>query len=257
MNDQVEKDPNLSLKAKVKKHDYLFLPLIKILPMRVTPNQISAVRFVMALPIIILIYAHLNKTAGIFFLIAALLDALDGSMARLRNQETKIGAILDPTADKAVNFTVFLGFLFWIKTNTYLKLTLTILLIDSCLFGIALVKFFIKDVLPTIDTSHESYFQVGIPSIVHNITIVKTGANHWGKIKMMLQVIVLSFLLLFDPDYSLIIHQKFTLLPTITLKEIAYWLMFFCIIFGVLSLYGHLSVIRLNKEAENDKNDSS
>ncbi|MBN1270608.1 MAG: CDP-alcohol phosphatidyltransferase family protein [Kiritimatiellae bacterium] len=40
--------------------------------------------------------------ALVIFLIAALTDALDGSVARSRNEITRLGTILDPLADKAV-----------------------------------------------------------------------------------------------------------------------------------------------------------
>ena len=226
-----------------KKHDYLFLPLIKLLPMSITPNHLSMLRLILAFPIIVLTCLHFYKLTGALFLVAAILDGLDGSMARLRKQETKIGTILDPTADKVVNFSVFIGLLFHVKTSTYLSLILVIIIIDTCLFGIALFKFFVKDIFPKIDKKHHD--EMGFPEMMQQITISKTGANRWGKIKMVAQVIVISALLLFDPQTSLWVHTKIAYLPDIiTLLHFSFPLLIACIILGLLSLYGHLSVIK-------------
>ncbi len=59
---------------------------------------------IVAIPVIILLYllpfqwAH--PTAAILFLGAALTDWLDGFLARALSQTTKLGAFLDPVADK-------------------------------------------------------------------------------------------------------------------------------------------------------------
>jgi cardiolipin synthase len=47
------------------------------------------------------------------FVIAALTDALDGLLARLRNQKTPLGTFLDPLADKFLIVTSFILFSFY------------------------------------------------------------------------------------------------------------------------------------------------
>jgi phosphatidylglycerophosphate synthase len=236
-------DHDAKAETRLKKHDYLFLPLVKIMPVWVTPNHLSALRLCLFLPLILLMLLHFYKTVAVLFLFAAILDGVDGSMARLRNQETKLGAILDPTADKVVNFVVFLGFLFYIKSNIYLGLILGILIIDSCLFGVALFKFFAKDVVPVLNKNQDIFDH----TLIENIKVTQTGANKFGKTKMVLQVIVLSALLLFDPATSLKLHQLFTIPGNLTLLQISYPILIACVIFGCLSLYGHLKVIQFNK----------
>ena len=222
-------------KAKIKIHDYLFLPLVKILPQTIKPNHVSALRFAMTLPLILLMWQRFYKLTGLLFILAALLDALDGSMARLRDQETKLGAFLDPTADKAVNFAVFLGFLFYIKSNYYFGLIMPILIIDLLLFQIALAKYLVHDIIP------KNHW------LCQSLEIKKMGANNWGKAKMVTQVIVLSLLLLFDPETSITIHQKYTFLPLkLTLLHFSFPLLIICIILGTNSLIGHLQVIKFN-----------
>jgi len=222
-------------KPRVKAHDYLFLPIIEILPHSVKPNHISALRFCLTLPLILLMWQHFYKIAGALFLIAALLDAIDGSLARLRDQETKLGAFLDPTADKAVNFAVFLGFLFYVSADYYLYCIIPIIIIDLTLFQVALFKYLVKEILP------KNHW------LCQNLIITQTGANNWGKAKMVTQVIVLSFLLLFDPETSFAIHEKYVFLPNkLTLLHISFPLLIACIILGTNSLIGHLRVIKFN-----------
>ncbi|MFC1598930.1 CDP-alcohol phosphatidyltransferase family protein [Patescibacteria group bacterium] len=236
-------DQNAKADIRIKKHDYIFLPLVKILPDWVTPNHLSALRLCMFLPLILLMLLHFYKTVAVLFLFAAILDGVDGSMARYRNQETKLGAILDPTADKVVNFVVFLGFLFYIKSNIYLGLILAIVIIDSCLFGVAIFKFVIKDVIPVLDKNQDIFDH----TMIKNFKVTQTGANKFGKTKMVLQVIVLSFLLLFDPTTSLKLHQLLVIPWDITLLHISYPILIACVIFGGLSLYGHLKVVEFSK----------
>jgi len=238
--------------AKVKRHDYLFLPIIKILPRFITPNHISGLRGILVLPLIVLMWLHFYKLSGALYLFAALLDALDGSLARLRNQETKLGAILDPTADKFVNFSVFLGFLFYVDSSVYKGLIIPIIAADTMLFCVAFCKYLIKDICPHLPPDHWFFSWIDIQTI-KSIEISRTGANIWGKIKMVSQVIVLSFLLIFDPETSIWVHEKYIFLPDkLTLLHASFPLLIICIFLGLMSLIGHLKVIKFNnKETKN------
>ena len=64
------------------------------------PNLLSYLRL-LAVPVFV--FLHLGGRPGwglLVFLAAALTDALDGFLARLLHQQTKLGAFLDPLADK-------------------------------------------------------------------------------------------------------------------------------------------------------------
>jgi cardiolipin synthase len=64
------------------------------------PNVLSYLRLI-AVPVFVSL--HLGGRPGwalLVFLAAALTDSLDGFLARLLNQRTKLGALLDPVADK-------------------------------------------------------------------------------------------------------------------------------------------------------------
>lgn len=77
------------------------------------PNAITLIRILLT-PLIVwlLLDARLNYALVVFF-IAGLTDGLDGLIARLFHQKTKLGAYLDPLADKLllVSSFVLLGYL--------------------------------------------------------------------------------------------------------------------------------------------------
>ena len=236
--------------SKVKKHDYLFLPLIRVLPMSVTPNHISWLRIILALPLIVLMKQHFFKAAGVLYLSIGIMDALDGSMARLRNQETKLGKILDPTADKIDNILGFFGFLFIIASSVYIGLILWLTTIELGLFCTASFKYLVKDIEPHLRPDHWIFDWIDHQTFL-SIEIKNTGANKWGKAKMVAEVIVLSCLLFFNPETSFKIHEKYGFLPEkLTLLHLSYPLLIACIILALLSLRGHLQVIKINSNGD-------
>ena len=64
------------------------------------PNSLTILR-ILLIPCYIglLVYGRFNL-ALIVLLVAGLTDALDGAIARIKNQHTRLGAVLDPLADK-------------------------------------------------------------------------------------------------------------------------------------------------------------
>lgn len=67
------------------------------------PNSITIFRIILIPIIVVLMLTNIpygSALAVIIFLFAALTDSLDGYLARKWKQTTKLGAILDPLADK-------------------------------------------------------------------------------------------------------------------------------------------------------------
>lgn len=119
-------------------------------------------------PAVFFLILYVQYEVGVaLFLLTAFTDAIDGSMARTRNQITRFGILFDPLADKLligsmVLLLVFRYFNFW--------LGFTIL-------GIEII------------------FIVG--AAISKIKFKNTRmANLWGKIKMLLQVLAVFVTLL-------------------------------------------------------------
>ena len=61
----------------------------------------------------------LNYFAALIFVIASVTDFFDGYIARAWNQQTKLGAILDPLADKMLTLAAFLGLMMIDMANAW------------------------------------------------------------------------------------------------------------------------------------------
>jgi cardiolipin synthase (CMP-forming) len=76
--------------------------------LRQIPNLISSLRIVLVIPIAVaLMHRQFIMTLGLFG-VAAASDAADGFLAKRFGWQTRVGAILDPVADKLLLATVFL-----------------------------------------------------------------------------------------------------------------------------------------------------
>lgn len=66
------------------------------------PNLLTLVRIGLVPWLVVLLSEHQYMWSLIVFLVAGLSDALDGFIAKHFNAQTKLGALLDPVADKAL-----------------------------------------------------------------------------------------------------------------------------------------------------------
>ena len=71
------------------------------------PNLITIGRLLSVPVIIYLLMQSAYQAAFGLFLLAGLSDAVDGYIAKSRNQRTRIGALLDPLADKTLLIAVY------------------------------------------------------------------------------------------------------------------------------------------------------
>ena len=72
------------------------------------PNIISVLRIFLVLPIAIQLYNEAWMSAFILFFIAGISDGIDGFLARAFNWKSKLGAMLDPIADKLLLTVIFI-----------------------------------------------------------------------------------------------------------------------------------------------------
>ena len=84
-----------------------------VIPLNI-PNSLTILR-ILLIPVIVglLLYGYVEY-ALVMLIVAALTDALDGSIARMANQRTRFGAYLDPLADKLLLMTIFIT-LTWLE----------------------------------------------------------------------------------------------------------------------------------------------
>jgi cardiolipin synthase len=71
------------------------------------PNSLTLVRVLLTPLFAICLIKHLLGAAVLVFAIAAVTDGLDGLVARIFRQKTRLGAFLDPAADKLLLATAF------------------------------------------------------------------------------------------------------------------------------------------------------
>ncbi|MDF0752517.1 CDP-alcohol phosphatidyltransferase family protein [Marinobacter sp. 71-i] len=72
------------------------------------PNALTFVRILLIAPFAAALMAKEYRFALIIFFVAAATDAFDGFLARHFNWRTRLGAIADPLADKALLITAYL-----------------------------------------------------------------------------------------------------------------------------------------------------
>ena len=80
------------------------------------PNLLSIVRIGLVYPILNNISLGNFQLGIMFFIIAAITDAVDGFLARKMNWKTNLGKILDPVADKLL----LSGTIFILWLNAYI-----------------------------------------------------------------------------------------------------------------------------------------
>ena len=89
------------------------------------PNLLSIIRIGLIYPILNNIYLNNFELSIIFFVLAAITDAMDGFLARKMNWQTDLGAILDPIADKLL----LSGTIFILWLNQYIPFYIFIIFI--------------------------------------------------------------------------------------------------------------------------------
>lgn len=109
------------------------------------PNILTIIRILLT-PVFVMAYTSENfNLAWILFAIAGLTDALDGFLARIWNQRTQLGAMLDPLADKALLVTSYVC----LAINGWLPIWLAVLVVsrDAIIVGgLAVLNFWGVDV---------------------------------------------------------------------------------------------------------------
>lgn len=147
------------------------------------PNILACLRIVLAPALFFLLtgrFEHIHQTwvdyfAALTFGIAALTDFFDGYIARAWGQKTRLGAILDPLADKMLILAAFLGLL--LRENANYANT-TLFFIQAWVIYLILVR---------------EFFITGFRVIMVSENL-DVSASFAGKLKTAFQIIAVIFL---------------------------------------------------------------
>ncbi len=145
------------------------------LPPWVRPNHLTLARLALLPAILALLLSEWYFAALAVFVIAALLDSMDGALARVRDQKSDLGAWLDPMADK---FLVIVMLVFFYGLYPYQSVILAAILLEAgAIIGGAIAFWG-----------------------MHKVQLVT--ADWWGKSKLVCQVIgiLLALLYFFVPS---------------------------------------------------------
>jgi len=146
------------------------------------PTGLTLLRIAMIPIMLLLHYYDYPLAASVIFGIAGLTDWADGYMARRLNQESRLGAFLDPVADKLI---VIVALILIVEREASLWITLA---------SIAIIG---REVI--ISALREWMAETGQRS--------KVAAAYIGKIKTTVQIFALIFLLYNKPLWGLPIHE--------------------------------------------------
>ena len=160
-------DNNFKKSDTIFPHDRLLAKtVLKIIPKSIKPNHVTVFRFLTTPIVAFLMFSDHYLIGLISFLLVAFTDALDGSMARTRDEITEWGKVYDPLADK-----ILIGAMVFIIVLKYIGFWTSIFIVS---IEVVII----------------------IVAWVRKLRGAEIQANIWGKIKMMLQVLGVTILLL-------------------------------------------------------------
>jgi len=101
---------------------------------RLKPNNLTWIAMAISITAAAAIATNQLLIGGFLILLSGLFDILDGALARLTNQATRFGALLDSTFDRISDAMVLFGFLFlYIRSEGYTEIVLIFLALVGAL----------------------------------------------------------------------------------------------------------------------------
>ncbi len=134
---------------------------MKLRQLLTAPNQLTLLRMVFLPFIIIHLVGGRYFWALILFVLAGISDGLDGLLARVLEQQTKIGQYLDPMADKLLLSTMFL--VLSVLHKIPWKFTVLVFSRDICIVAVSAVLYIaagLRDFRPSIFGKANTFAQV-------------------------------------------------------------------------------------------------
>ncbi len=136
------------------------------------PNILSSLRILLVPVFLAMVFQKKAISALVVFLLAGSTDFFDGLTARIWHQKTKIGAFLDPTADKLLILSAFIVLSFpHLSIPNVIPLWLTVSVISRDIIVVSGVVFLyiaknLKDINPTFLGKATIFCQLIVPFMV-------------------------------------------------------------------------------------------
>jgi cardiolipin synthase (CMP-forming) len=112
-------------------------------PVFTLANQLTLLRMGLAPLLVILVLSQRLRWALAVFVVAGITDLLDGLIARLGHQQTTLGAMLDPVADKVLLTSTFVALTWTAQLHVAIPVWLTVTTLSRdaiILTGVAIVN---------------------------------------------------------------------------------------------------------------------
>lgn len=174
----------------------------------------------------------LQLIATFLFIIASITDAIDGHLARKRNEVTQFGAFLDPFADKLLTLTAFVLIALRKEFSLLLvNMVVYISLIAAREIGITMLRIWAID--------------KGQPLVT----------SVWGKVKTGIQLTTLIGTLLYFNIRDLMREHgiKIAYLDDKTVVPVLHFLIVICVIVTIISGWLYLRNLSFHKKKINDR----
>ena len=136
---------------------FLVDPIAKMIRHQCKPRDVTfaaCLSGVLTLPTLLLGWP---KLAILFLMISGYLDTLDGTLARISNQTSKSGTVLDIVSDRIVEFAVIFGLFAYDPSHRAL---LSFFMLGSCY--LCITSFLVVGIFSPNDTKNSFYYSPGI-----------------------------------------------------------------------------------------------
>lgn len=127
------------------------------------PNFLTLARIFITPAFVVAYFSENYILALILFVLAGITDGLDGFLARILKQRSRLGAMIDPLADKFLLLTTFvcLGIQGWIPFWVIVVVITRDIIIIGGLFVLHIFGVNVKNkISPTIDSKLNTLFQI-------------------------------------------------------------------------------------------------
>ncbi len=127
------------------------------------PNLLSIIRLFITPAFVVAFFSEEFFLALVLFVVAGITDALDGFLARILKQRSRLGAMIDPLADKFLILTamVCLGIQGWVPFWLIVVVISRDIIIIGGLFVLHIFGVNVKNKIdPTIDSKLNTLFQI-------------------------------------------------------------------------------------------------